>query len=574
MKRILIIALTAVALLAIVFYVHRRNVRQPVAILSTATIQAQLIPSLVGDMHAGGMILLASALKRLRNDMYKDRSLLLDAGNSMFQDDGHRKFSQKMPELLRKMQFDAITLGFRDFRIADDLDWNVLPPVLGCNVEVRERSKDATDQPSKFKRIIPSKLFVVHGMRIAVIGAVDPGTLEHHDDIVVSFSRQQVQGSSVPRDEDVTVLNVRRTVERIEAEANYWHKQKVDAIVLLSSALDPGVNAYFAKNISHLNLIVGRNESDHGSIIETKGRAIVAAASGGKTIAVVHATRSHQGLSIEARSEIDVNSQEYSPDVEFLHYAQDYWIDYIRQSDNHVIGVVEDPKIPCSKDGKDPPVKNGIPLQLEHPLVLGYPYWSYFESPMIRLVAQAMREEYPQWARSHSRSSRQVDIAFVNSGTLEHGLRCGIVTLTMLRNALPYNNDVVEVVLTRQQIVEMLNSEGMKEHGILGVSGLQYIWDYNTGKVDEASLRYAPLKGKPVPLANRQYVVVVSKFVLNEGDGYMKGKSFEPVRRKSEAVDQQSEDSCGRCMVELLKNYIYRNSPISATITPKARFLR
>lgn len=276
MKRILTIALSAAALLAILFYAYRRYVREPVVILSTATLQAQLIPSRAGDMRVGGMILLASALKTLRNETYKNRSLLLDAGNSMFQDYGHLEFSKKMPELLRKMQFDAITLGFRDFSIAEKLDWSALPPVLGCNVDVVD-----VEDPSKFK-FIPSKLFVIRGVRIAVIGAVDPGTLEYQDDSII-------QG--------VRVRNVTRTRDQIQKEADRWAKEKVDAIVLLSSALDPKVNDYFAENIQHINLIVGRNESEHGSIGKKGSTTIVTAASGGKTIGVVHARRALGTLS-------------------------------------------------------------------------------------------------------------------------------------------------------------------------------------------------------------------------------------------------------------------------------------
>src|SRR5436305_8526380 len=99
MKIRLTLLLIVLSLIGIVWsvYAYKSYYHAPIAILTTAGIQAQLVPSREGDARVGGMILLASALKTQRNDVYKNRILLLDAGNSLFGDLAHNELSRNMP---------------------------------------------------------------------------------------------------------------------------------------------------------------------------------------------------------------------------------------------------------------------------------------------------------------------------------------------------------------------------------------------------------------------------------------------------------------------------------------------
>jgi 2',3'-cyclic-nucleotide 2'-phosphodiesterase (5'-nucleotidase family) len=554
MRRTIVILSLAAVLLSLALFIYHKYMHSPLLIMTTAAIQAGIVPSQEGEARVGGMLLLASALHTLRGNPLLHDTLLLDAGNSLFQDPDQYALSQKMPELLMKLRFDAITLGYRDFPIVRDLDWKKNPalPILACNIDIY-------DNKPRTLHVEPSKLFSSRGKRIAVIGAVDPGTVGFRD---------------VGALEGVQILDFEHTVARIKEQVRRW-LPTAGSIILLSSAIDPAVNANYASRIPRLDLIVGLGPPRHGSIARKGDTTIVSAARGGRTIGMVQAVQTSSGsrLQMAAKSHIDVTSDQFEPDPEFYDIVRRFWIDRICapaadgrgdvEEQDHVIGFVGGP--------------SGIPLQLDNPIILSHPFWSYFESPMLSLVADAMRGEYPRWEVNKNglplKQVEAIDIAFINSGAIEAGLPPGVVTRAMLRHALPYDDKLVKAQFSRDQIIRMLSSRGMKEHGILGASGLAYVWDYDTGRVVEGELKLLSPNGRAERLGQGPYNVLMSSFLATGGDSYLEDECFRGLRERTKQFRMEG-NLAYPSMTDLVRRYIYRTSPIRAPIGRRARFLR
>lgn len=134
------------------------------------------------------------------------------------------------------------------------------------------------------------------------------------------------------------------------------------------------------------------------------------------------------------------------------------------------------------------------------------------ESALGNLIADAQR------------AAMGTDIAFMNPGGIRADLDSGEITWGELFTVQPFNNDLVKMDLTGQQIVNLLNQQwaGQDYPKILKTSGLSYTWQENDpasfsdNTVDVNSIR---VNGTRLNL-NATYSVTVNSFMAGGGDRY------------------------------------------------------
>ncbi|MCP4749213.1 MAG: bifunctional metallophosphatase/5'-nucleotidase [Desulfobacteraceae bacterium] len=129
------------------------------------------------------------------------------------------------------------------------------------------------------------------------------------------------------------------------------------------------------------------------------------------------------------------------------------------------------------------------------------------ESALGNLIADAQRH------------AMGTDFAFMNSGGIRADLSSGQVTWGELYTVQPFNNYLVKMSLTGQQIYDLLNQQWHEQpySKILQVSGLSYKWDANQPEND----RIAEVRkdGLPIDL-NEYYTVTTNSFIAEGGDNF------------------------------------------------------
>ena len=129
------------------------------------------------------------------------------------------------------------------------------------------------------------------------------------------------------------------------------------------------------------------------------------------------------------------------------------------------------------------------------------------ESALGNLIADAQR-----W-------KMETDIAFMNPGGIRHDIAAGDVTWGDLYNVQPFNNDLVTLKLTGDQIRRLLNQQWQEGYTrMLQISGLTYTWD-GSKPVGERIVELHKLDGTPIE-ADAVYTVTVNAFLADGGDNF------------------------------------------------------
>ena len=148
------------------------------------------------------------------------------------------------------------------------------------------------------------------------------------------------------------------------------------------------------------------------------------------------------------------------------------------------------------------------------------------ESTLGAMIADA----YLVGAARTQEGGRPAQIAFTNPGGIRNDLSSTLsVSFGQLFNVLPFNNTLVSMDLTGQQIVRLLEQQWERASSrgvVLSVSnGFAYTWDAASpsGATRGQGRRVLPgsltLQGEPV-LADKYYRVVTNSFLADGGDGF------------------------------------------------------
>lgn len=130
-----------------------------------------------------------------------------------------------------------------------------------------------------------------------------------------------------------------------------------------------------------------------------------------------------------------------------------------------------------------------------------------------------------------SYGAKPAQIAFTNRGGIRNDLTSSLtVTFGHLFNVMPFNNNLVTMDLTGQQLLRLLEQqwESPRTSGgnVMSVSrGFSYAWDASTaeGSPSGTGQRIVPgsmrLQGVPIEMA-QHYRITVNNFMASGGDGY------------------------------------------------------
>jgi 5'-nucleotidase len=132
---------------------------------------------------------------------------------------------------------------------------------------------------------------------------------------------------------------------------------------------------------------------------------------------------------------------------------------------------------------------------------------------------------------SASYGGQAAQIAFTNGGGIRSDLSSSLtVSFGQLFNVMPFNNNLVSMDLTGQELLRLLEqqweSPQPKGGRIMPVSnGFSYTWDASQpegaapGKGQRVVLASMKLTGEPIDL-NRSYRITVNNFMASGGDNY------------------------------------------------------
>ncbi|WP_409288045.1 bifunctional metallophosphatase/5'-nucleotidase [Peribacillus sp. SCS-37] len=116
------------------------------------------------------------------------------------------------------------------------------------------------------------------------------------------------------------------------------------------------------------------------------------------------------------------------------------------------------------------------------------------------------------------RNATKTDIAFMNPGGIRSDINQGDITWGEDYTVQPFNNELVKMEMTGQQIRDLLNQQWGKNTTMLQISGLVYTWDGNMPagqKVVNIQLR----DGTSID-PNKTYTVTANAFLAGGGDSF------------------------------------------------------
>ena len=143
------------------------------------------------------------------------------------------------------------------------------------------------------------------------------------------------------------------------------------------------------------------------------------------------------------------------------------------------------------------------------------------------------------------------DLAFTTPSWVRGDIQSGPVAWGELFRVQPFGNRLMKLVLTGQQIVELLNQQWTPDDHprVMHVSGISYRWDAHRAPADRVVevLR----DGKPI-LPTKQYVVVLNEYLAEGGDAFT-------------LLQKVPHHATGLLDVDALERYVKKHSPLRAS---------
>jgi 2',3'-cyclic-nucleotide 2'-phosphodiesterase (5'-nucleotidase family) len=137
------------------------------------------------------------------------------------------------------------------------------------------------------------------------------------------------------------------------------------------------------------------------------------------------------------------------------------------------------------------------------------------ECPIGNLVADAMRDLF------------QSDVALMNSGGIQSDIKEGPFTVGDLFSLLPFDNQVVNMTLTGQDLLEVLSISVSLKRGLLQISGGRYTFAHRTE--EDFELKEVVI-GSEMLDPTRTYRVTTNSFLAEGGDGFWAFKRGKEVQ--------------------------------------------
>jgi 5'-nucleotidase len=432
----------------------------------------------VGGRPAGRVDYLAAYLKQREAD--NKNTLLLQTGDMIGASPPVSALLQDEPtiDILNKLDFDIGTVGNHEF----DEGINELQRLINGGTHKQTGDFAGADFPWVVANVVdektgnpvlpPYEVLKVNGMPIAFIGVVYSET----PSIVVPSG--------------VAGLKFTDEVEAINRYIPEIKEQGIRSIVVL--AHNPGSSGTNGENPSgelvelakgiddEVDIIYGaHNHAYMNAVVDHK--LLVQSYSYGTAFSDVDIEIDPQTKDIVSkRAEIVTTFQEgIDPDPEIAEMLTNYEAT-VEPIVNEVIGTTSADLTALRND-------NG-------------------ESAMGNLVADAQRH------------AMKTDIALMNPGGIRADLDKGDITWGEVYTVQPFNNDLVKMTMTGQQIRDVLNQQWGTNTTMLQISGFTYTWDGRQPAGQRVISIQMPDGSEMDP--EETYTVTANSFLAGGGDGF------------------------------------------------------
>ncbi|TXK83607.1 5'-nucleotidase C-terminal domain-containing protein [Paenibacillus sp. N3.4] len=148
------------------------------------------------------------------------------------------------------------------------------------------------------------------------------------------------------------------------------------------------------------------------------------------------------------------------------------------------------------------------------------------------------------------RVSMSTDFALMNGGGIRQNLSAGDITMGQLFTILPFNNFVVKLDITGEDLVAIINGQLSPNYAAdFSISGFKYTWDVGSQSVTRITLP----DGKPID-PKENYTIAVNNFMASST-----GKSYLEIGKRGKNPFVGPVDSTA--LIDYVKSF--NNEPIS-----------
>jgi 2',3'-cyclic-nucleotide 2'-phosphodiesterase (5'-nucleotidase family) len=450
----------------------------------------------------GGVSCMATVIRKLKEET-EGNNLLLDGGDfAQGSYESSLTRGKTMIEVMNNLGYDAIEIGNHEFdwsrKALEDMVGESKCPVLGGNV-INEHER-------LLNGIVPYTIKEVNGLKVGIIGIITPETKE-------IASPKNVEG--------LEFLNQKETVEKYISELR---GKGVDLITVLSHCGDKE-DEKLAKEVRGIDIIVGGHS--HTAMEEAKkinDTIIVQSGSHSKFVGNLQINIDSQSKKILSCNNklIAVTNQTITPDP---------------QVEKIIAPVVEE-------GGKKKSEVMGITE-----VALTHDRSRVTESIMGNVLTDSMRE------------ATGAVVAVMNSGGIRSQIKKGQITFGDLYRVLPFDDVIVSMDLTGNDIKALMENSASRIKGNLHISGMTV--DIDPLKASGERVSNIKIQGKPLDY-NSTYRMATGDFLARGGDWYDTFKNSKNVKYHNKMI------------IDVLKDYVKSHSPLTpdtAKIEGRLNFL-
>jgi 2',3'-cyclic-nucleotide 2'-phosphodiesterase (5'-nucleotidase family) len=464
------------------------------------------------DIHCGvddgfGFAGLEAVRDQLESQGYE--TILVDNGDAIQGDSiGMMSKGEKIIELMNILKYDVATFGNHEFDYTvpnmEELVKKADFPYISCNFT---KNGELVYDPYIIKE--------AGGIKIAFVGVTTPTTLrtclpEYFQD----ENGKQIYGFKEGGDGEELYAAVQEAVDSARAEgADYVY---IMGHMGIKATDAPWTYADVIEHTSGIDVFLDGHSHDTEQVVmkDKEGKDVVRTACGTKLQAIGYSELSKDEGVIDTNI-WTWNNDKSVPDLLGVDNeageAVDKALDELKEELDVVIG-----KSTSDLTIFDPEVKNndGSPVR------------------MVRRAETNLGDFCPDAIRDRM----DADIALVNGGSIRVDLKKGDITYGNILEVFPFNNNLIKLEVTGQQILDALEwgSRSLPDEngGFLQVSGMSYEVDVNipstcteedemfTGVSGERRVKNVMVGGEPIDPA-ATYTVAGSDFLLTgHGDGH------------------------------------------------------
>ncbi|MCQ2913919.1 MAG: bifunctional metallophosphatase/5'-nucleotidase [Alphaproteobacteria bacterium] len=446
-----------------------------------------------GENCLGGFLRLKTFIDEERK--IDPNLILLDAGDRFY---GSIFFTlnkeKNLSPIFKELNYDVITLGNHEF----DEDLSVLAnfikdtntPTVCSNINFK------TNDFLK-KNVVPSIIINKNGNKIGVIG------------VTTQEAKLSLQK------EEFDILDAK---EKIKEQVENLSNQGVSIIILLSH-LGLNVDLEIAEQISNIDVIVGGHTHNllSNTIEPNDGKYPLFAEheDKSKTLVITSGALSRYVGKIKL---------EFNDDGKILSFKGDTIALDDKIGNNKKIDEL------IGADLKE--IQNTITEKIatineDINFSEGKNYCSV-NCPIGKFVANAILK------------MENVDIVFINSGSIRAPLKKGEVIYRNLFEVLPFDGVLVKIRMSGKEIIEYIEaglrkySDEYRTNALLQMAGGDYDFDLKTKKVKSVNVA-----SKEIDL-NKVYTVIVPKYIALGGDSFPKKEIYETLKNTANVYLKQN----------------------------------